>query len=78
MNHILLKKQESIFIITKLSNQYPNNKAQTSDENETIENFENSTVVFDDMLPSKQENNIDMFFTQGRHNNIDTYYISQS
>ena len=30
------------------------------------------------MLLSKQESNIDLFFTRGRHNNIDIYYISQS
>ena len=30
------------------------------------------------MLLSKQESNIDLFFTRGRHSNIDIYYISQS
>ena len=30
------------------------------------------------MLLSKQESKIDLFFTRGRHNNIDIYYISQS
>ena len=37
----------------------------------------NSTIVSDDMLQSKQESNIDLFFTGARHNNIDIYYISQ-
>ena len=79
MNHILHQKQEQIFIITKSLNQYPNIKAQTSDEIQPLENDENSTVVFNDLLLSKQENNIDLFFfTRGRHNNIDIYYISQS
>ena len=78
MNHILFQKQEPIFIITKSLNQYPNIKAQTSDEIKPLENYENSNVVFDDMLLSKQESNIDLFFTRGRHNNIDIYYISQS
>ena len=64
MNHILLKKQEPIFIITKSLNQYPNIKAQTSDEIQSLENYENSTVVFDDMLLSKQESNIDLFFLE--------------
>ena len=32
MNHILYKKQEPIFIITKLLNQYPKIKAKTLDE----------------------------------------------
>ena len=78
MNHILFQKQEPIFVITKSLNQYPDIKAQTSDEIEPLENYENSTVVFDDMLLSKQESNIDLFFTRGRHNNIDLYYMSQS
>ena len=78
MNHILILKQEPIFIITKSLNQYPKIKAHTSDEIQSLENYENSTVVFDDMLLSKQESNIDLFFTRGRHNNIDIYYISQS
>ena len=30
------------------------------------------------MLLSKQESNIDMFFTRGRHNSFDLYYLSQS
>ena len=30
------------------------------------------------MLLSKQESNIDLFFTRGHHNNIDIYYVSQS
>ena len=33
--------------------------------------------MFDDMLQSKQESHKDLFFTRGRHNNIDIYYISQ-
>ena len=78
LNHILVQKQEPIFIITKSLNQYPNIKAQISDEIEPLENFENSTFVFDDLLLSKQESNIILLFTRGRHNNIDIYYRSQS
>ena len=40
--------------------------------------YENSVVVLDDMLLSKQESNINLFFTRGRHNIIDIYYTSQS
>ena len=78
MNHILHQKQEPIFIITKSLNQYPNIKAQSSDEIQQLNEYENSVVVFDDMLQSKQESHIDLFFARGRHNNIDIYYISQS
>ena len=67
MNYILFRKQEPIFIITKSVNQYPNIKAQTSDEMQPLHEYENSTVVFDDMLLTKQESNIDLFFTGGRH-----------
>ena len=67
MNHILLRKQEPIFIITKSLNQYPKIRAQTSDEIQPLEIFENSTVVFDDMLLAKQESHIDLFFTRGHH-----------
>ena len=62
MNHILFEKQEPLFIITKSLNQYPNIKAQTSDEIQPLNEYENSIVVVDDMLLSKQESNIDLFF----------------
>ena len=79
MNYILLHKQDPIHIITKSQNEYLNIKAQTSDEIQPLENYENSSiVVFDDMLLSKQESNIDLFSTRGPHKNIDIYYISQS
>ena len=78
MNHILHQKQDSIFIIKKSLSQYLKIKAQTSDEIQPLNEYENSVVVFDDMLLSKQESNIDLFFTRGRHSNIDIYFISQS
>ena len=78
MNHTLFQKQEAIFIITKSLNQYAKIKAQISDEFQPLEHYENSTIVFDDMLLSKQESNIDLFFIRGRQNNIDVYCISQS
>ena len=78
MSYILLRKQEPIFIITKSLYQYPNIKAQKSDEVQPLNEHENSSAVFDDMLLSKQESNINLFFTRGRHNNINVYYVSQS
>ena len=78
MNYISLQKREIIYIITKSLNQYPIIKPQTSDEMQPIKNYENSTAVFDDVLLSKQDSNIDLFFTKGRHNNIDINYISPS
>ena len=46
-------------------------------EERTIQDFQNCCVVFDDMLDSNQ-NLIDPFFTRGRHNVLDVYYLSQS
>ena len=78
MSPSLHQKQEPVFIITKSLNQYPNTKAQTSKAFQQLEHYENSTIVFDDMLLSKQESKIDLFFTRGRHNNIDICFVSQS
>ena len=39
MNHILLQKQEPLFIITKSLNQNPNSKSQTPDEIQPLENY---------------------------------------
>ena len=63
MKYFLLKKQGPIFIFTKPLNQYPNIRAQITDEIQPFGNYENSTVVFDDTLLSKQESIIDLFFT---------------
>ena len=43
----------------------------------SIQNFKNCCVVFDDMLDSNQKL-IYSFFTRGRHNLCDVYYLSQS
>ena len=75
MNYILLRKQEPILKITKSLNQYPNIKAQTSDEIQHLENYENNTNAFVDVLLSKQESNIDLFLTRRHHKNI-IYTIS--
>ena len=78
VNYILHQKQEPIFLITKSLNQNPKIRAQISDQIEPLENYETSTVVFGDMLLSKQESNFDMFFTRGCHKHIGIYYISHS
>ena len=76
MNYLLLQKQKPFFEITKSLNQYPNIKAQTSIEIEPLENYENSIVVFDERLLSKQKSNINLFFTRGRHKkNIDMIFF---
>ena len=78
MKYILLQKEKPTFEISKSLNQSPNINAQTSNEIQQLEKYENSTVVSDDMFLSKQESNIYLLFTRGRHRNIDTYFMSQS
>ena len=73
MNHILHQQQEPVFIVPKSLNQYPKIGAQTSDKIQPLEKYENRIVVFDDMLLSKQERDIDLFLTRGRHINNDIY-----
>ena len=65
-----------IHIITRSPNQYPNYK--TSNEIKPINKYKGSVVIFDDMLGSKNSSQIDEFFTRGRHEDLDVYYISQS
>ena len=75
----VLKKignQRPIHIITRSPNQYPNYK--TSNEIKPINKYKGSVVKFDDMLGAKNKSQIDEFFTRGRHEDLDVYYISQS
>ena len=46
-------------------------------EDRTKQDFQNCCVVFHDMLDSNQKL-IDPFFTRGRHNDLDVFYLSQS
>ena len=78
MKYILLQKKQAIYKVTKSLNQNPNIKAQTSDKNQPSENYENSAVVFDDILLAKQASNVDLFFSTGHHKIIVIYYKSQS
>ena len=65
-----------IHIITRSPNQYPNYK--TSNEIKPINKYKGSVVIFDDMLGSKNISQIDEFFTRGRQEDLDVYYISHS
>ena len=65
-----------IHLITRSSNQYPNYK--TSTEIKPINKYKGSVVIFDDMLGAKNSSQIDEFFTRGRHEDLDVYYISRS
>ena len=68
--------QRPIHIITRSPNQYPNYK--TNNDIKPRNKYKGSVVIFDDMLGSKNSSQIDEFFTRGRHEDIDVYYISQS
>ena len=65
-----------INIITRSPNQHPNYK--TSTDIKPINKYKGSIVIFDDMLGAKNSSQIDEFFTRGRHEDLDVYYISQS
>ena len=69
-------EQRPIHIITRSPNQYPNYK--TSTDIKPINKYKGSVVIFDDMLWAKNSSQIDEFFTRGRHEDLDVYYISQS
>ena len=78
MLKVLEKKgnKRPIQIITRSPNQYPNYK--TNNEIKPINKYKGSVVIFDDMLGAKNSSQIDEFFTRGRHEDLDVYYISQS
>ena len=65
-----------IHLITRSPNQYPNCK--TSTDIKPINKYKGSVVIFDDMLGAKNSSQIDEFFTRGRHEDLNVYYISQS
>ena len=71
-----------IYIITKSPpEQYTNSKIkikEINDEIKPLSEYENGTIVFDDILGSSNSRFIDQFFIRGRHNNLDIYYLSQS
>ena len=71
-----IDNKRPIHIITRSPNQYPNHKTNT--DIKPINKYKGSVVIFDDMLGAKNSSQIDEFFTRGRHEDLDVYYISQS
>ena len=69
-------KKRPIHIITRSPNHYPNYKR--SNEIKPINKYKGSIVIFDDMLGARNSSQIYEFFTRGRHEDLDVYYISQS
>ena len=72
------KNPDDVYIIGKTDNQYPLKFQNQSREILPLEDYGNKTIVFDNMLGSKEAKAIDAFFTRGRHQNFYIYYISQS
>ena len=68
--------QKTIHIIIRSANQYTNHK--TSIEIKPLDKFKGSVVIFDDMLGVRNISQTDDFFTRGRHEKLDVYYISLS
>ena len=78
----LYDNEKQIHIITRSPNQYQDFELEDIVieehlEDKIIQDFQNCCVVFDDMLDTSQKL-IDPFFTRGRHNDLDVYYLSQS
>ena len=71
-----LGNKRPIHIITRSANQYPNYK--TSNEIKSIDKCKGSVVIFDDMLGARNSFQKDEFFTRGKREKLDVYYISQS
>ena len=65
-----------VHIVTLSPNHYPNYK--TSNENKPKNKYKGSVVIFHDMLGARNSSQIGEFFTRGRHEDLDVYYISQS
>ena len=65
-----------IHIITRSPNQYP--KYKTSSEIKPMNKYKGSVVIFDNKLGSRNSSQKDKFFTRGRHEDLEVYYISQS
>ena len=61
----LFRNKQPFHTFEKSLNPYPNIEAQTTGQIQPIENYENSTVIFDDQLLSKQARNIFLFLREG-------------
>ena len=71
-----LSNKRLIHITTRSPNQYP--KFTTSFDIKPINENKGSVVIFDDMLGARTSSQKDEFFTRGRYENLDVYYLNQS
>ena len=70
-----------IYIIIKSPpEQYSSSEIKTkeiSDETKPLSENENSIIVFDDISGSSNSRDVYQFFIRGRHENLDSYYLSK-
>ena len=71
-----------IFIITKSPPElYSHSKikiGKPGGEIKPLNEYDNATIIFDDILGTSNGKYIDQFFIRGRHDNLDMFYLSQS
>ena len=72
------KKPDDVYIFCKTDNQYPPKNHKQFMEILPLEDYGYITIVFDDMLGSREAKVKDGFPTRGRYRYLDFYYISQS
>ena len=72
------KNPDGVYKICKTDSQNQSDYLNQSSEILPLENNANKTIVFDDMLGSKEAKDIDAFLNRGRHQNFDIYYIFQT
>ena len=65
-----------IQIIIGSANQNPNYKTRI--DVKPIDTYIGSVVILNDMLEARISSEVDEFFKQGRHENKDAFYVSQS
>ena len=71
-----IANQRPIPIIGRSPNQYPNYK--TSNEYKPINKYKSSVVITDNILGVQNKSQTNVFYTSGRHEDLEVYYISQS
>ena len=59
LSHLKYKNPDDVYIICKLDNQYPSKFHNQSKEILPLEDYGNKTIVFDDMLGSKEAKDFD-------------------
>ena len=79
MNTILNKLNlNDIYVICRNQDRYLDEYVNQSTEIKPLKDYQNKTVIFDNVFCSPQSGEIDQFCTRSRHQNIKIYYISQS